>query len=77
MSISDLLLYLENENLNDGFSKSDLVNIEFKTCDPVLLPDWQALPLEHAIPFKSKLNSKRTDLSFETGRQIFKMEKVL
>ena len=48
--------------------------MEFKTCDPTLLPDWQALPLEHAIPLKSKLNSRRIDLSFETGRQIFKIE---
>lgn len=31
MSISFLLLYLENENLKDGFFKSDSDKIEFKT----------------------------------------------
>jgi hypothetical protein len=52
-SISFLSLNEEKENLKDGLFLISLGTTNFNTCDPLSLPDWQALPFEQAIPFKS------------------------
>ena len=42
--------------------------ISLSTCDPLVLPDWHALPLEHAIPFKSRWKSSIEALSLDTSK---------
>ena len=63
-----------NEIRRFGNFKSVSESISFKTWDGFTLPDWQALPLETAIPFISKLNKSIAVLSSEKGKIIFENE---
>ena len=66
-----MVLNFEKENLIEGFSKSLSFKISLSTWEPFKLPDWQAIPLEHAIPFISKLNSSKTDFYLLIGKHTF------
>ena len=68
-----MVLNFEKENLSEILSISLSDRISDRTCDGFKLPDWHALPPEHAIPAKSNLKFNRVFFSFEIGRQIFKI----
>jgi hypothetical protein len=53
-----LSIKTEKENRKEGQSSFRLRLNAFNTCEPELLPDWQALPLEQAIPLNLNENLK-------------------
>ena len=68
---------MENENRKEGQSFMGARWIAFKTCEPDPVPDWHALPLEQAIPFKSSWKSNNDAFSLEIGKDTFTSVKVL
>ena len=55
-----------------GFLASSDDKNSAKTCDGLVLPLWQALPRETAIPFMSNVNNNIDVFSSDNGNCTFK-----